>query len=86
MQHSCKEGLEILIELGSEWRVVGKLRELAIDCPDYLDIVVADELQVLLLVLLRSCCKGKEEFLVQSALLILLPIGKLEVILSTVAK
>lgn len=65
---------------------MGKLRELAIDCPDYLDIVVADELQVLLLVLLRNCCKGKEEFLVQSALLILLPIGKLEVILSTVAK
>lgn len=74
LQDWDEEGSEVIVELGGEWGVGGELWELAVDCPDDLDIVVPDELEIFLLVLLGSGCDGEQKVLVQPALLVFLPV------------
>jgi hypothetical protein len=50
--------LEVFKKFSIQWGIVAQLWKLSIDCPDHLDIVVFDELQVLLLVLLRESCQS----------------------------
>ena len=47
-----EEHSEVFVEAGVEGGVVAEFWELAIDCPDDLDVVVLDEVKVFLLVLL----------------------------------
>ena len=80
------KGLEVFVKLGRERGVVAKLGELAIDCPNDLDIIMFDKLQIFLLILFRKHSDEGVKFLVQFALLVLLPIGQAEVILFLIAE
>lgn len=86
LKNSGQHRPEILIELGRKRSIMGQLGKLTIDRPNHLDVVVPNELQVLLLVLLGSCSQAEQEVLVQPALLVLLPVGKLEVVLPAIAQ
>lgn len=84
--YACHEGFEVLVKLGREWCVVAKLRELAVDSPNDLDIVMFDKLQIFLLILFGKDSDKRVKLLVQFALLILQPIWQAEVVLLLVAE
>ena len=81
-----QKGSKIIVKSSGKWCVVRKLWEFPVDCPYHLDIVVPDKLEVFLLVLF---CRGgdrQQEILMQSALLVLLPIAEPEMVLASVAE
>lgn len=65
---------------------MAKLRELSINCPYDLNIIMLDKLQIFLLILFRKHRNKRVKLLVQFALLILLPIGQSEMVLLLIAE
>lgn len=65
---------------------MAKLWEFSVDCSNNFDVIMFDELKIFLLIFLRVGSKIRIHLLMQFAMLILFPIGQLEVILGLVAK
>lgn len=63
-----------------------QLWEFPVDCPYHLYIVVSNKLKILLLVLFCSASDRQQEILMQSTLLVFLPVAELEVVLAPVAE